>query len=414
MLKILGVLLLVAVIFLLFNLDKVKRLQKVMTLFDQEYILDNFLHMEDKLDVAKIAKSPSPTRLSKKLGHQLPETFNYNGKPYNVKEYMEYSQTTGMTIIHKDTIIYESYFNGMEESTTHISWSMAKSFVSAMLGIALNDGLIESLDDPITKYLPQLKDCGYNEVPIRAILQMSSGVGFNEDYRDFNSDINRFGRYMALGTSFEKFAMTLKNERPPGTYNHYVSIDTQVLGMLLKKVTQKPLSIYLKEKIWDPMGMEYDAQWLVDDTGMEMALGGLNVTLRDYAKFGLLYLHEGNWFGNQIVPQDWVRQSINTDAPHLRPGDNPKSSNRFGYGFQWWTPEVQEGDYFAAGIYNQYIYIFPAKDLVVVKTSANYHFKEPDDESKDIHVALLKEISRQFENKEEPQTAMMDEEMEEQ
>ena len=400
MLKIFGILLLIILLFGLFNLKKLKRLHRAVTLFNQENIIDNFLNMEKHIDVREIPRSPNPSTLAKELGFQLPESFSYKGQPFNVKEYMEYTNTTGLLIIHRDTIVYESYFNGMKESTTHISWSVAKSFVSGLLGIAMEEGLIESIDDPVTKYLPQLKDCGYNEVPIKAILQMSSGVGFNEDYRDFNSDINRFGRYFALGLSFEKFTMTLKNARPPGTYNHYVSIDTQVLGMLVEKVTGKRLSVYLKEKIWDPVGMEYDAQWIIDNTGMEMALGGLNVTLRDYGKYGLLYLKNGNWRGKQIVPSAWVEQSAVMDGPHLQPGDNPNSSNVYGYGYQWWIPEQPEGDYFAAGIYNQNIYIYPAKDLVIVKTSANYHFKEIGDESKLQHVALYKEIAKNFETKE--------------
>jgi len=280
--------------------------------------------------------------------------------------------------------------------TTHISWSVAKSFISGMIGIALEEGLIENLQDPITKYLPQLKECGYNGVPIKDILQMSSGVGFNEDYADFNSDINRFGRYFALGQSFEKFALTLKNARPPGTFNHYVSIDTQVLGMLLTKVTGKTITEYMKEKIWDPMGMEHDAQWIIDSDNMEMALGGLNTTLRDYAKFGMLYLKEGNWFGKQIVPKDWIKQSINIDSPHLQPGEHDLSSSDLGYGFQWWIPEDADGAYFASGIYNQHIYIQPNRNVVVVKLSANYHFKEDVWGEKHMHVDFLKSVVEQF------------------
>ena len=145
---------------------------------------------------------------------------------------------------------------------------------------------------------------------------MSSGVEWNEDYADPKSDINRFGRAVAKGVSFRDFAKTLKRSKKPGTYHHYVSIDTQVLGFLLAEVTGMPLKEYLHEKIWSKIGMEDGAYYIIDNTGEEMALGGLNATLRDYAKFGQLFLNKGNWKGEQIVPEAWVKASYNTDGPH--------------------------------------------------------------------------------------------------
>ena len=398
LLKGLGVILLLLIIAALFNYKTIKRLNQVNAFFNEDVILGNFLHMEKDFDHHKIKKSASPTQLQKNISHTLMKSFSSDGKEYDVEEYLDYSRTTGLMFIHKDTIVFENYYNGMEETTTHISWSMAKSFVSALLGIALNDGLIQTIEDPITKYLPEFAGTGYDGVRIKDILQMSSGVGFNEDYRDFNSDINRFGRAFAFGTSFAEFAKSLKNEKKPGTFNHYVSIDTQVIGMLIKKMAGKSLSEYAQEKLWNQMGMEHDAQWIIDNEDMEMALGGLNVTLRDYSKLGLLFLNKGNWFGKQIVPSDWVEKSVTPDAPHLMPGENPNSSSTFGYGYQWWIPEQPDGDFFAAGIYNQYIYVNPKKDLVIVKTSANHHFKEQDDMSKDIHVDMFQAMAKEFEN----------------
>ena len=395
--KILGVLLLVLLAIGAYNYQTIQRLNRVNTFFEEDVILNNFLHMEKDFDHHAIAKSANPTQLPKNISHTLMTSFSSDGKEYDVQEYLDYSRTTGLMFIHKDTIIFENYYNGMEETTTHISWSMAKSFVSALLGIAINDGLVASIEDPITKYLPEMKGTGYDGVRIKDILQMSSGVGFNEDYRDFNSDINRFGRAFAFGTSFGEFAKSLKNERKPGTFNHYVSIDTQVIGMLIAKMTGKTLSQYAKEKLWDPMGMEHDAQWIIDNENMEMALGGLNVTLRDYSKLGVLFKNKGNWFGKQIVPTSWVEKSVKPDAPHLMPGDNPNSSSTFGYGYQWWVPEQPDDDFFAAGIYNQYIYVCPKRDLVIVKTSANHHFREQGDMSKDIHVDMFQAMAKEFE-----------------
>lgn len=397
LLKIFAGLLLLIIVVALFNIQKIKQLYTVLHIFDEDQIVYNFMHMEELFDSRTIERSPQPTQLVKNLTYQPITTFTYEDSLIAVPGFLESTRTTGLIVLHRDTIIYEKYFNGLAEETTHISWSVAKSVVATLLGIAYEDGLINSLQDPITKYLPQLAESGYDKVRIKDILNMSSGVGFNEDYRDFNSDINRFGRAFALGTSYETFALSLKREREPGTFNHYVSIDTQVLGMLLEKVTGKRLSVYLKEKLWDPMGMEFDAQWIIDKTGMELALGGLNITLRDYAKIGLLYLQKGKWKGQQIVPEEWIELATSPDAPHLMPGrDNPKSSNRYGYGFQWWTPEQPMNDFFAAGIYNQYIYVYPDKDLVIVKLSANHHFRIPGDESKYQHIDFLQAMARAF------------------
>jgi hypothetical protein len=263
-----------------------------------------------------------------------------------------------------------------------------------LIGIAYHDGLIEDLNDPITKYLEDFQATGYANIPVKDILQMSSGIIFNEDYADYNSDINKFARALAQGTSMRDFAKKLENGKEPGTFNHYVSIDTQMLAMLLEEVTGKTVSQNLEEKIWTKIGMENDAYYMVDDTGMEWALGGLNATLRDYAKFGLLYLNKGAWNGKQIVPEDWVNASHSLKEPHLQPGDNELSSNTWGYGYQWWVPGFPETDYLAAGIYNQYIYIDPITKVVIAKTSSNYKFNQERQYSKDAHVAIFRAIAK--------------------
>ncbi|MCP4122983.1 MAG: serine hydrolase [Bacteroidetes bacterium] len=412
-LKIAGIFTLILLVAVLLNIKTIKKLKHVITLFDEENIVENFLNMEESFHFHLVEKSGDPTILPTKISYDVADQFSWEDSVFQTKDYMKTVNTTGLLIIHKDTIVHESYYNGMEENTTHISWSVAKSFVATLVGIALEEGLFESIQDPITKYLPALEKSGYDGVLIKDILQMSTGVKFNEDYRDFNSDINKFARTFALGKSFDEFVMSMKNETTPGTINHYVSINTQVLGMLVTKVSGKTLSEYLKEKIWDPMGMEFDAQWIIDDKGMELALGGLNVTLRDYAKLGLLYQHNGNWNGTQIVPEEWIRQSVTPDAPHLMAGPNELSTSDFGYGYQWWIPENSDGEFFAAGIYNQYIYIYPKKSLVIMKTAANHTFKDVGDQSKEIHVALLRTLSQDFPFTEEivledPKTAIVE------
>jgi CubicO group peptidase (beta-lactamase class C family) len=243
--------------------------------------------------------------------------------------------------------------------------------------VAIHEGKIASIDDQLTKYAPELKGSGYDGVTIKNALQMSSGVGWNEDYSDQNSDIARFGRTLAFGGSMVEFAKTLKQARTPGTYNLYNSMDAQVLGLVLKNATGETPSDYLSEKIWSKIGAEHDAYWVLDDSGNELAAGGVNVTARDYARFGLLYLHEGKWNGEQLVPTAWVKASHTPDAPYLMPGENKnksETSGGMGYGYLWWVPTKVDGPYSAIGIYNQFIYVDPAHDLVIVKTSANHTY----------------------------------------
>jgi CubicO group peptidase (beta-lactamase class C family) len=317
-----------------------------------------------------------------------------DGEERDLIDALDYFKTDGLIILHDGALLYENYWQGNSKDQKHISWSVAKSFLSALIGIAYHDGLIEDLNDPITKYLKDFNDTGYADIPIKDILQMSSGIIFNEDYADYNSDINKFARALAQGTSMRDFAKNLKNGKQPGTFNHYVSIDTQMLAMLLEEVTGEPVAKNLEAKIWTKIGMEHDAYYMVDDTGAAWALGGLNATLRDYAKFGQLYLNNGKWDNQQIVPEDWVHASHKPDGPHLQPGENELSSSSWGYGYQWWVPGFPSSDYLAAGIYNQYIYIDPMTNVVIAKTSSNYKFNQERQYSKDAHVAMFRAIAK--------------------
>ncbi len=373
---------------------KLLRLYRVVHLFDQDVIVENFLTMETIFPVSTIAPAKTPFIFPQGTALPLPQSFIYQGETIDVQQWFDETQTTGLLVIKNGEIIFEDYYRGHREDGHHISWSVAKSFTSALVGIALEEGAFGSIEDPVTQYVPELNGSSYDGVRIKDILQMSSGAKFNEDYGDYDSDINKFGRILALGGSLDDFSASLDREVEPGSRHHYVSIDTQVLGMLLVRVTGKSLSQYLQEKIWQPLGMEYPAYFITDDSGMELALGGLNVSLRDYAKLGQLYLNNGRWGDQQIVPEQWVRDSVTPDAPHLLPGDNPLSDSVWGYGYQWWIPTDPDGDFLAAGIYNQYIYIYPKHGLVIVKNTANHNYTSDKEPSKAMHVAFFREIAR--------------------
>ncbi|WP_340677399.1 serine hydrolase [Paraglaciecola sp.] len=379
----------------------IQRLSTAITLYDADKISHNFLTMYKAFDATRIDASVKPYYFA--VNYQpLPKTFEFDGELMSVEAFLRDSQSHGLMVIKAGEIVSEQYFLEDKAEKQHISFSVAKSFVSALFGIAIKEGYIQNIEQSVTDYVPELIGSGYDGVRIKDVLQMSSGVKFNEDYGDFFSDINRFSRAIAFGTSLDDFCASLKREREPGTYHHYVSIDTQVLGMILTRATGTSLSEYLSQKIWQPLGMQDTAYWLADDKGMELALGGLNVTLRDYAKFGWLYLHQGRWLNArgesmQIVPQQWVVDSITPDANHLQAGENnPASSSADGYGYQWWIPAGADDEFMAKGIYGQYIYIDPDQELVIVKNSANPQYTDNAQRWGPKHVALFRAISQNF------------------
>jgi hypothetical protein len=343
-------------------------------LFDQDVIVENFRHMDNIIGRRIVRKAVQATTFEKDP-QPLPATFSYNGEKIDLQMFLKEQYTTGMIVIKDDKIAFEKYWLGNDDESIVISWSVAKSMVSALIGIAVVEGLIRDIFDPVTDYVPFLKGTGYDNVPIKHVLQMSSGIRFDENYGDFNSDINRLGRLLALNTSIDEFVASLKNNREPGTYNQYVSMDTQVLSMVLREVTGKTVSEYMEEKLWKKIGTESDGYWLIDNRGVEIAFGCFNAVLRDYARFGLLYLNDGKCDGKTVIPSDWVKASVTPDAPHLQPGDNPHSYWVLGYGYQWWIPQNPEGDFLAVGVAGQYIYVHPAHRLVIAKTSAYGDYK---------------------------------------
>jgi CubicO group peptidase (beta-lactamase class C family) len=374
------------------------RLYKVTHLFDKNSISYNFINMKEFFPTSTpIKASEDPYIFKKRDDFIMPDSYEFEGEEKQIIESIDYFNTDGLMILKDGEVHYENYWNENKETSRHIIWSVSKSFLSALVGIALNEGLIEDINDPVIKYLKDFKGTGYEGVSIKNLLQMSSGIEFNEDYGDPDSDINRYGRVTATGTSQREFAKTLKNSREPGTYNHYISLDSQMLGMLVAEVSNMSVKEYLHEKIWSKIGMQDDAFYLTDKQEVEMSLGGLNVTLRDMAKFGQLYLNNGKWNGNQIVPSEWVANSTIPLDKHVQPNAGGEfSSDAWGYGYQWWVPGPEVSDYTAHGIYNQFIYINPQSNVVIAKTSSNYNFVDERQYTKDAHIAIFRTIAESF------------------
>ncbi|WP_417464448.1 serine hydrolase domain-containing protein [Kordiimonas sp.] len=345
--------------------------------YDLEHITENYRRTKDFFNTTTVHASGTPWQF-KYAKRDIPDTYVYDGEERSIAELMEITGTTGLLIAKDDTILFEEYYQGEKEDDRHIQFSVTKSFISALFGIALEKGQIDSIEDRVEKYLQEMVGTSYQGVTLKDILTMSSGVRFTEDYGDLTSDVNRMSMVIGTGGSLNDYATSLEREREPGTFNDYVSVNTHVLGMVLTRVTGKTLTALLEEQIWQPLGMEHDAYFLIDGHGMEVAMGGLQASLRDMARMGRLYLNEGNWNGKQIVPADWVHASVTPDAPRLMAGfDNPSSDSPYGYGYQWWTPSNPHGDFMAAGIYSQYIYVDPTTGIVIAKTSANKGYNDP-------------------------------------
>ena len=368
---------------------KIKALNTTLTLFDEDKIIENFRSVAEFWPTRSLTQAKVPYFYTYGDPLNVPSSFAYNDQKLGTQQFLKDSWTTGLIVIQNDEIALEDYYLGNSAVTQNISWSMAKSFISALIGIAVNEGHIKSIEQSVDAYATSLEGSGYEGVSIKNVLQMSSGVAFNEDYGDFYSDINRWGRDFSLGNSQDAFAATLKNDIEPGTVNHYVSINTHVLGMVLTQATGRSITDYMQEKLYNPMGMEHDGLWIIDGQGMEMALGGLNLTLRDFAKLGSLYLHDGTFNGQQIVPSSWVADSRTMDQPHLLPG------NDFGYGYQWWMVGGDSGEFMAMGVYGQYIYINPETNTVIVKNSANPFYNDTSyiPSSDFAHLALFRALS---------------------
>ncbi len=277
------------------------------------------------------------------------------------EDYLEDNSTVAFLIIHNDTIKYENYFNNYQRESTVASFSMAKSFTSFLIGCALEDNLINFVNDPVSQYIPELKESGFDKVTIEQVLQMTSGLDFNESYW------NPFGHAATFyyGRTLRKSTLKLDLKEEPGKQMDYVSGNTQILGLILDRVLkEKTVTQYLEEKLWKKVGMEYDASWSIDKkkNGLEKTFCCLNARAIDFAKFGRLYLNKGNWNGEQLISEAWVEQSTKWDSTN---GSSP------GYQYQWWITSLN-GDYTAKGILGQFIYVSPEENLIIVRLGEKY------------------------------------------
>lgn len=305
-------------------------------------------------------------------GPQLDVVYEVEGRRFGIDDFMQRYPATGLLILHRGQVVCERHALDHTPETRWISFSMAKSITSTLVGVALHDGLIESLDEPVVQTVARLRGSAYDGVRIRDVLQMSTGVGWVETYLDPESDRRKLMELQVQerpGLVLDYLAR-LPRVAEPGTRFNYNTAETFLLGAILAGAIRRPLSDYLSEKIWEPCGMESDAYWQLESAGgLEFAGSGLSATLRDYGRFGLLVLDDGVVAGRRLLPEGWVAESTAVVAgSQLAPPGGLPGYEPLGYGYQWWTfPQLAPRRVFGAlGIFGQQIYVDVDAAVVVV------------------------------------------------
>jgi CubicO group peptidase (beta-lactamase class C family) len=354
------------------------------------FFIYNFADIRDykKFPSKKLEASASPFHFIEATNTNnlhLPEKIWRKGKEKPFITAVKKSGTVGLIIIRNDSVLYEWFRDGYSNSRIHPAFSMTKTFLSALIGIAVSEGKIKSVEDPITNYIPQLNKPGFEKIRIRHLLDMQSGIHFTENYFNPFGDIAKY----YYGTDLKRYIKKLRVEEEPGTRFRYISVNSQLLALILENATGKTPTDYLQEKLWTPLGMEYDGSWNVDGKKNKTEKGFccINGRAKDFAKLGRLYLRKGDWNGVQILPSSWIDQSVKFQTP----------KNNLIYSYQWWhtrqlistsdsssltEPHIRahpkkenqfpsyfypSGDYYAQGFLGQYIYVYPRTNMIIIR-----------------------------------------------
>ena len=331
---------------------------KTILFWNTEEKLNGFKNIKKIFPTSLIRKSDSPYPLSYDLINIDNLSYNYKGKNYSIEDFIQAFKVAGLIVIREGKILHESYNFGNNEQSRWVSFSVTKSVTSMLLGAAIKDGFINSVKDPVVSYLPQLKGSHYDDVSIEQILHMSSGVAWNEDYNDPNSDVSIASAFNS--SKLYDYLSSLGASSKPGSNFNYNTAETNLIGGLVRSAIGNNLSGYLEQKIWKPFGMEFDANWVLDyDYNLELGGCCISATLRDYARIGIFALNNGMLKNKvNILPENWMEQST-TPSPNLEY-----------YGYQWWLDGPDYNSFYADGIFGQFIWIDPASKTIVAMQGA--------------------------------------------
>jgi len=332
----------------------------------QRYFLLNFADINDykrfdKLDVKKGDKTFQYNLPVAQEEFSIPEKFQKEATNANFETFLDNHKTVAFLIVRNDTMLYESYFSGYNDTSILTSFSVAKAFVSALVGIAIDEGYIYSTSQSITFFLKELQSPEFDKITIEDLLNMRSGIDFNEGYSSPFADMAKY----YYGTDLLDYIKKLKIKEPPDLHYDYISVNSLLLSQIVERATNTKLSTYLERKIWQPLGMEANASWSVDskENNTIKSFCCINAMARDFAKLGSLYLNNGYWNQKQVVPEKWVKRSTSVI-------NDSRDSQNYPYTYQWRV--LENGCYFAKGVLGQYIFVNPAKNLVFVRLGKKY------------------------------------------
>lgn len=332
----------------------------------QRYFYLNFADLNDykRFDNIEVKKGNNTFQyysVSPQTELNIPDKFQKDYESSDFETFLDDHKTVAFLVVRNDAMLYESYFSGYEDTSILTSFSVAKAFVSALVGIALDEGYIYSTSQSITFFLKELQSPEFDKITIEDLLNMRSGIDFNEGYSSPFADMAKY----YYGTDLLSYIKKLKRKEAPDLNYDYISVNTLLLSLIVERATNTKLSTYLERKIWQPLGMEANASWSVDSkkNNTIKSFCCINGMARDFAKFGSLYLNNGYWNGNQIVPKKWVKRSTSII-------NDSRDSQNYPYTYQWRV--LENGCYFAKGVLGQYIFINPNKNLVFVRLGKKY------------------------------------------
>jgi CubicO group peptidase (beta-lactamase class C family) len=334
--------------------------------FDESVRVGSFSNLDRLLPHYTLKKAASPLPLPA-AASELKLEYRFENQSHTLDDFLNRERITGLLVIKDGEILLERYQYDRKPTDRLVSHSMAKSIVSIAVGMALAEGKIASLDDPVAKYEPKLAGSAYGETSIRNVLRMSSGVPFNEVY-DGKDDLARFGNLRGARGAIDALRASGPREVEQGTRFHYASSETIILAVLLRAVTGTTLSAYLTERLWQSMGAEADATWIRSHDGLEVAAGSFNAILRDYGRLGMLLANDGAVGAQQVVPKEYLLEA--TDWHRQPEAFAPRrATSYFGYGYQFWLFPGEKRRFALLGVYGQSIFVDPELRLVMVITA---------------------------------------------
>jgi CubicO group peptidase (beta-lactamase class C family) len=336
---------------------------------EQRFLVGSLSHFDRVLSANPVARAALASHFAR-ADEELTLSYRHLGESRTLADYLERQPATGLLILKGETILFEHYRYARTDRDRFTSQSMAKTITAMLVGIAIAEGAIKSIDEPAAVYVPELAGSEFGRTPIRALLHMASGIAFSETY-DGTDDSAQFNRELWRRDGPGDAAAIMKfNSRiaAPDSFWYYAGINTQLLGLVLARAVKQPLTTYLEQHIWQRIGSEADASWVVDASGQEAAFCCFNAVLRDWGRLGLLLANDGAWHGEQLIPRQWVIDATTAAAPgnFLAPGT---ATPFFGYGYQVWIMPGPRREFALLGIHGQAIFVDPTAKLVLVHTA---------------------------------------------